>query len=152
MPSLLGYQVVDRNGKRWRDRPSDLILSFHTARRDIEEALKFSSHSYSMVAVLSGDIEDPQLEVSSLVDALNSADCVQLNGVLMHGFSFYNEEAINDDNDAQLWLTEWVNPPHHSLREHSFSKKHLLDATYDDEYRRWVVDGKTIQPLILQEI
>ena len=64
MEKVIGYQVQDANGDNWADRPSYLILGLQTASADLQAARACSDRLFFMIAVLEGDIENPEFEQS----------------------------------------------------------------------------------------
>jgi hypothetical protein len=58
---IVGYQVVDSHGNHWADRASFLILSEQTAINDLSAA-RNGQGFWTMVAILDGDIQEPQFE------------------------------------------------------------------------------------------
>lgn len=59
---VIGYQVMNADGRHWNDRDSYEILTEATASKEIDEAWETGEPHWYMVAVREGDIEEPEFE------------------------------------------------------------------------------------------
>lgn len=64
-PKIIGYQVQNADGENWDDRPSYEVLTAETATAELLEARKSGTGHWLMIAILDGDIEDVEFEMTT---------------------------------------------------------------------------------------
>ena len=116
---IIGYQVKDAKGAMYNQRPANEVLSQASAMTLMQEARQSQPNStFSLVAVLDGDIESPDIEHS----LLSMGDTYSVLAVNTEHLDFH-------DRDCLLKIE---NDPNHEHRQHVASSETGFFITVDE--------------------